>query len=161
MEKPPRYQRPLGVILFGGFLTLVGAFGSLLVLIEMIDSITAFGIGTVFIDSPRSLLGFLLYGGIPILFYSTGIGLFLAQPWARTSVLLYIPLVGLFFFLHLALNLARILTDAYTAPVWEVLWHSPGTFLNVIIRYVLLISPIVWYFRKPEITEYFEAVSGD
>lgn len=150
------FKRPLGVTLIGGFLTLVGAFGSLVILIEMIDSMTAFGLNTVLISSPRSLMGFILYGGTPILFYATGIGLFLAQPWARTSVLLYIPVLGLLFFFHLALNLARIVADLYAAPVWLVLWKNPGIFMNVFVRYAFLVGPVIWYFRKREMTEYFQ-----
>lgn len=74
-------RRPVGLTILGGLLTFIGSFTSLVIFIEMVDSLVAFGFDSILITSGAAFGGFFIYGLMPIILYSTGIGLLMSRPW--------------------------------------------------------------------------------
>lgn len=149
-------QRPLGISIVGGLLTVIGGFASLVIFIEMIDSLASFGFGSILISSISSFGGFLLYGLVPILFYSTGIGLLMSRPWARWSLVFVIPPLTFVFGFHMACHVARRESAVYGAMAVELVFSHFGIFANMFFRLALIFIPLLFYVHRPLVSAYFE-----
>lgn len=148
-------KRPLGVTVLAGILTFVGGLSSVIIFIEMIDSIRFFGFESIGISSLSSLLGLIIFGGTPVLLYSAGVGLFLSQAWARVAVQIVIPLLLFAYFFNLALTIAYQNTLLWSPSFWDILGEQSDVFFNILFRYTILIGPLIYYFSHPRIVEYF------
>jgi hypothetical protein len=151
-----RKRRPVGITVIGAVLTFIGGFSSLVIFIEMIDSMATYGFFSVMITSPAALIGFLIYGLIPIIFYSTGIGLFTSRPWARQSLIFIIPALVMIFGFHMACNAAKRHSGMYHAMAIELLFSNFPLFLNMFFRLSLLLLPSIIYANRPNIVNFFK-----
>jgi len=149
-------ERPLGVTLVAGLLTFIGGLTTVVMIIYVIDSMNIFGFNSLFIVSIPSLLGFVLYGCIPVVFYSTGIGLFSSRPWAHRAMITLIPGITLMFFIHLACVAARRMSGWSTATVFHLFFPYFGTFVNYLFRCALVCLPLMYYGTRPLVVAYFE-----
>ncbi len=146
---------PIGVQLIGGLLMVIGGLGSLLILLEMIDSIRFLGMDSIFIVGYTSLGGFLLYGGIPVIFYLTGMGLLMSKWWARISALTLVPIWLFALLINMTCNSLREQFQAYHLSFFDLLTHFPEVFTNVGLRYCLFIFPLIFYLTRPPIRRFF------
>jgi len=101
--------RPLGITILAGLLILIGGFLTLVILFEFIFSWWFSGLEFVLIRNTSAFFGFIRYGFLPVVFYSTGVGLFAGRIWAYFSLLYIMPLALLVFAFHLAHAQARAL----------------------------------------------------
>ena len=147
-------KRPLGVTLWGGFFTVIGGIALLVLFIEILICISNSGIQPLFIVNLQSLLGFFLYAVIPIIFYITGIGLFLLRPWARKMIFFVNPLLIWSYLVNIGCHISQTRlyrpVDLIMAP-----GQNPQLFLPIIFICGILIFSTILYFIKPEISRYF------
>lgn len=149
-------KKPLGVTIFASLLTVIGGFTSVVIFIELIDSIRFFGAASIGISSIISFFGFIIFAITPVLLYASGVGLFLSQPWAWKAVVYFLPVLLFFFFANLAYGVAwerSVLLDP--SPV-EVIFENTDVFVNVFFRYAVLVLPVIYYFTRPVVVLYFE-----
>lgn len=142
--------------MLGGLMTVIGGFSTLVMFIEFLDSLRLFGPTSVLVNSPASLAGFLLYGTLPILFYTAGIGLITGRPWAWRAVVFIIPVIMLFYFFNFACNLTRHQLGTYDGNPSELFAAAPEVFFSVFLRYLLLFGPLIFYFHQPNVTRFFQ-----
>ena len=151
-------RRPLGVTLWGGLLTVTGGISLLVLFLEMLITISLAGLQAVLITSVHSFAGFCLYGAIPVIFYLTGIGLFLLRPWARRAMLFIIPVLTFIFFIHIGCHLVQ---SAWRRP-WtfgDMLLYHPDIFFRLFLIFIIVVSGWIFYFRRPEIAALFRPLS--
>ena len=145
-------SRPLGVTIIAGLLTLIGGFSSFVVFLAVIDSLRLFGLSSILVYSSGSLLGFLLYGALPVLFYATGIGLFQLRSWARRSITYFIPMIMFLW----VMNLAYKLTSGQSGdPVTHAAHKGPEIFFSCLLIYLFCTIFVAWYFSRPSIRVLF------
>jgi len=154
----PRY-RPLGVSIFAIILTFIGGFLTLILFFEILATISFSGLGSIFITNLYSLGGFLVYGATPIIFYITGVGLFTSRPWALQVVLWGIPPLLFLSFMNLACSVAQG-TNIYLFRVNDLVKYNPQPFLILFIFYIIIIFPMIIYFRNSFIIKYFRKNSS-
>jgi len=148
-------NRPLGVSFFSGLFTVIGAIAAMLLFFEILDYLRISGIKSISINSLTSFLGFVLYGGIPVLYYVTGVGLSLSRMWARKSAILYIPVMTAFLALNVSFNIAKSVHFGYTSNILEIVFGHLDIFFKFLIIYLLLNIPPIIYFKKSTIFSYF------
>lgn len=142
-------KRPIGLNIIAGGLTVIGGFTSVLVFLAVLDSMRLNGIASILVYSPSSLLGFLLYGALPVLFYSTGLGLFQFRPWARKSVLVLIPLISFGWIWNISYKMTY--EEVITEHSVLLVKGGPEMFLGLFSLYFLLFIPIFLYFSRPSV----------
>lgn len=148
-------RQPLGIIIIGSILTFLGGLFSLVIVIEIIDSLVRFGFESLQLTSTTSLLGFFIFGVIPVILYSTGMGLFMARPWARMTLIILIPCLALSYGFYAASRIASQETGLYdVTPLGMVLTYS-SVFLNVTAKMILVSLPIIIYACQPQVKAYF------
>lgn len=148
-------SRPLGITVIGGFFTVIGGTSSLVIFLEIIDSMRFFGMDSVFIIGYSSLWGFILYGGTPILLYATGMGLFMAKPWARRFTITILPILLLNLLFNITCNVLRERFYLYSMPFYKLFPLFPEVFFAVALRLCLIVLPLIFYFTRPRIRRYF------
>ena len=102
-------------------MTVVGGLASIFIFFEIIDSWRIFGLNSIYISNFLSFMGFILYGGTPIVLYVTGVGLWLLRPWARSLTLIFLPILLFVFMFNFACNVARKETAMYEALAIDLL----------------------------------------
>ena len=90
-------KRTLGLTILGVIFIVVGGLTVLTIFFEVLDSINRYGMRSIAITNYEAFRGFFMYMGLPIILYSTGIGILLLQAWARKVVLYVIPVLTLIF----------------------------------------------------------------
>jgi len=147
-------KRPLGITLIAGLTTFVGGTMTLVVFIEAVDALRLLGLYGISVDTPGSLMGFVFYGLMPLVFYATGVGLFMSHRWAYRLAISLLP--GLFTVLifHVITNAMR---QRYYYPVsfFKVLIMKPQIFLWVGLFYACVVLPMLSYLKTPYIQLYF------
>jgi hypothetical protein len=154
-------KRPIGIAVIGSFLTVVGGFTTFLLLIAIFDSLRIQGIKSLWISSPTSFFGFILYGVTPVLFYFTGINLMLSKAWARKAVLFIIPLVSLLFTVHIAFNMAVQRSHLIHQGIGELVTEQFGLFCAFILVFLFVFVPIEYYLNHPRIALYFSSLYSE
>lgn len=149
-------KRFIGVMIIGGLLTFIGGLTSFILFLEAIESVRLFGSESVGLSSLESLQGFVLYATLPVLMYTTGVGLLSARPWAHRLVTQWIPAAWFLYFFHMACLIVRSQFDMERAGLGELLSSHPEVFLRVFWRYALLVGGMVFYFYRPLIRQHFE-----
>lgn len=149
-------KKPFGITVFAGLLIVIGGFSAVIIIIELIDSIRFFGPTSIGISSFISLFGFIIYALTPLILYSTGVGLFLSQPWAWKTIIFVLPVLLFFFFLNLAYRIAEGRSVLLNPSPLEIFFENTDVFLNVFLRYMILVLPAIYYFTLPVVTLYFE-----
>ena len=151
----PKY-RPLGISIFSIILTFIGGFLSLILFFEILATISFSGLGSILITNLYSLGGFLIYGATPVIFYITGVGLYTSRPWALKSVIFVIPPLLFISFMNLACSFAQNNNEIYLFRVSDLIQYTPEPFLILLIIYIIIIFPMIVYFRNPFIINYFQ-----
>ncbi len=146
--------QPRGIKFWGGVLILYGGFSSLLTALELFESIRFYGFDSILVMSPAGLAGFVIYGFTPVSLYVTGVGLFMSRPWARRMTLIVLPLLLAFFFLNQAMHVARLLAEGPLSSL-ELFSRHFNIFANFFLVYLVLIVPMLLYFRNPVVTTFF------
>lgn len=147
-------RQPIGVLLGGVALILAGGFTSLITLFGIIDSIRSHGLPSLLITDPLSMAGFLVYGFTPIFLYFTGVGLFMKREWARQSAVLHIPILLFLFFGNQAAHVAQLVTGS-RGNLLELLTLRIDIFLVFFVVYALFFLPMIFYFTRTGIRNYF------
>jgi len=147
-------KRPLGVTLWGGVFTVTGGIAILVLLVEILIKISNSGLNSIMIVNLESLLGFFVYAIIPVIFYITGMGLFLLKPWARRLIFFVNPPLIWVYLINIGCHLSR--TRLYD-PVDLIIvpGQYPQFFLPIFFISGILIFSSIFYFSKPEISRYF------
>lgn len=148
-------RRPLGVTIIAGIFIFVGGFTSVIIFIEMIDSIRFFGPSSIGVVSIESLVGLIIFAGTPLILYSTGIGLFMAQAWSRQACLTVIPFLLFLYFVNLSVTAAYRESVLLSPSTFAVLSENPEIPLKMLLRFALLALPLMYYFRHPTVVRYF------
>ncbi len=147
-------KRPLGVTIWAGIFSVTGGIALLILFVEILINISYAGIHSLFIINASSLVGFLLYAAIPIVFYMNGIGLFLLRPWARPMTLFVQPFLIWTFLFNISCHIGQIRlqspVDLLMAPA-----QNPNLFLSLIMAGGLIVSLLITYFIRPQIAQYF------
>jgi len=81
----------------GSLMVLWGALSILIILAQIIESISRYGFGSVAVKDLYSFQGFVKYFALPFFLYSAGVGLITLRPWARLAAMLVVPLAALIF----------------------------------------------------------------
>ncbi len=147
-------RQPVGIKVWGVVLLLYGGFASLVTLLEMIDSIRFYGLGSILIESFAAIAGFIIYGITPVFMYGTGVGLFMNRPWARKAAVSFVPALLFLFFFSQSIHVARVLTRGHYV-VLELLLIRPDIFLKFLGLYLICVVPLVAYFVRPAIKDFF------
>jgi len=147
--------QPFGIKVWGMIMVLIGGFASLITVLEIIDSLRFYGLESILIINFASLIGFLVYGILPVMFYAVGVALFMARFWAWRAIMLVIPVLLLVFCAVQAIHVCRIVSPLRHAAVTDFLIRYPDVFLKFLIFYFLLIAPMILYFRQPGVRDYF------
>lgn len=145
---------PMGIKFWATILILIGGFTSLITVLEVIDSIRFYGVGSIIIEGFISLAGFFVYGLTPLILYSTGMGLFMNRVWAKQSALFIIPFLLLIFFLNQASQVAYRLSR-HAESSYQALTIQSDVFIKFFIIYCLFIIPLWLYFTRKEIKLFF------
>ena len=148
-------KRPLGVALVSSLMIVVGGFSTLIIFIFILDSVRLYGLNSLMISSPLAFAGFVLYGVTPLLFYSTGVSLYMAKPWARKVTVTVIPLASFFLFFNWKYRLLLAQSMLLNPGFFDVLLDQTGYFLQSFLQYLLVCVPLVSYFSKPQVKSYF------
>ncbi|MDP2654302.1 MAG: hypothetical protein Q8Q08_09750 [Candidatus Omnitrophota bacterium] len=149
-------KRPIGIPVTGGLLIFSGGVGILAILFQVIDSLRVYGIGSLLITSPTALIGFVLYGMLPVLLYSSGVGIFLLRPWAWWNVTYLIPALLIVFFLCMTTIVLREQLHLHETSAIDLVIAYPVLYLNSLVRGLLLSVPLHFYFRRSSIMAWFE-----
>ena len=136
-------------------MTVVGGLASIFIFFEIIDSWRIFGLNSIYISNFLSFMGFILYGGTPIVLYVTGVGLWLLRPWARSLTLIFLPILLFVFMFNFACNVARKETAMYEALAIDLLIGQFGTFFDIFLKYFLFLIVLFIYFNRPKIIDVF------
>ncbi len=143
-------RRPFGVLVIAAVFVFLGGWSMVVLVFAMIDSVRFFGLPSLAIPNLPAALGFLLFGVVPVVFYATGMGLFLRRPWARSAVLFVIPAALFLLLLHFAARMAATASWAGAGrPV------PPEIFLQFFLRYLALVLPLTYYFTRRGVKSYF------
>lgn len=151
-------KRPFGITIIAGLVAFVGGTMTLVMIIEIFDTIRMLGLQGVQIDSPASFLGFILYGVTPVFFYTVGFGLFMSRRWAYLLLLRVFPILFFFLMLNITVNAARAQMYYYSqhSSFLKLLLLNPQIFLLLIFLYFVVIWPMLSYLRLPYIEDYFK-----
>ena len=155
----PKY-RPLGITIFAILLTFIGGFLTLILFFEVLATISFSGLGSILITNIQSLGGFVIYGAAPVILYVTGVGLFTSRPWALKSVMFIIPPLLFMSFMNLACSVAQSHSYLYMLKMKDLIKYTPEPFLILFIIYLIIILPLIIYFRNPFIINYFNKTSS-
>ena len=152
-------KRPLGLTVIASVLTGIGGVMTLMMMIEVFDAMRMLGMTGIAIESFPSFLGFLLYGVSPVLFYASGLGLFMSRRWAYLWTQKATPLLIIFLLINLSANMVQ--KEFYPARLSFVRLFSlrPQAFLWAVMLCAVIIYPILAYLRTPYIEEYFRITS--
>jgi hypothetical protein len=148
-------RQPVGIKVWGAILILIGGFSSLVTVLEIIDSIRFYGPESLLIVSLASLMGFLVYGVMPILFYSVGVALFMSRFWAWRSVLTGVPLLFFLFCIIQAVHVCKIISPAWHFTTVDYFFRYPDVFIKFLVLFFIFAGPLVLYFRQSGIRDYF------
>ena len=149
-------RRPLGINIIGAVFTLIGGFWFMITLIQIFDSIRLYGLHSVVINSFPASLGFFLYGLTPLLFYSTGMNLFMSRPWARASAAFLIPGMSLVLVMNLALKTARVRSSFYISDPLSLIVAESDVFLRFLLQYLVVFVPLIAYLNHPRVVRHFK-----
>lgn len=152
-------KKPVGVIIIGAIMTFLGGFSSLIIFVEVIDSLRLFGFSSIWITSLYALEGFFLYAGMPIIMYTTGIGLFMYRSWARISILYVLPVMSFFFFFNIACNMIRERSYYIENLNFDLLIANFDVLVSVFLRYMFIVIPIIIYFNLSDVKFYFRIIN--
>jgi hypothetical protein len=147
-------MQPLGVKIWAVILVLIGGFLSLVTILEIFDSVRFYGFQSIFISNLESLIGFIIYGVTPILFYVTGIGLLQRHPRARFIAVSFIPFFLFLFIGNLALHFAATFARR-GMPSQELMTLRGVLFLKCFLFYLLIVLPLITYLSRKDIKKYF------
>jgi hypothetical protein len=89
-------KRSISLTILGGIFVFAGGSVTFIILLDVFYSVSRFGFKTVAITNLETFRGFLIFAVMPIIIYTTGIGILLLRSWARKIVVYIIPLVVLF-----------------------------------------------------------------
>ena len=120
-------QRSFGITLVGSLFVFSSGLTLLTIIIEIIDSVSKFGLDSLAVESLISTQGLVRYFLFPIVLYNIGIGLLLLQPWARRTVVYILP----FAFVFLLAN------------------------ENTLLFWLFLVLTLVFYFTRVEVKRQF------
>jgi len=120
-------QRSFGITLVGSLLVFSGGLAILTIIIEIIDSISKFGLDSLAVENLLSFQGVVRYFIFPLVLYNVGIGLLLLQPWARWVVVYILP----FAFIFLLAN------------------------RNTLLLWLFFVFAVVFYFTRLEVKRQF------
>ncbi len=151
-------KRPLGVSALSIIMTCVGSIFSFVIFIEVLDALRVGGLYAVTISSPVALAGFFLYGCLPVIFYSAGVGLYMSREWARAlTVSVACPAI-FFLLLNFVYNAIKTQYRLYHLNVFEFYIENPVLLIEIIAVYAVLVAPIIVYLRLPRVKRYFAEV---
>jgi len=148
-------KKPLGIPIFAGVLTVAGGFTSVIIFIELIDSIRFYGTSSIGISSFVSLFGFMIFAITPVILYSSGVGLFLSQYWSWQAVVYVLPALLFGFFGNLAYRMAWETSVLLEPTPLDIIFENTDIFVNVFMRYIVLVAPALYYFTRPVVKLYF------
>ena len=121
-------QRTIGITILGGIFIFVGGLTTLFIFFELVDSVNRYGLESLTIKSFEAFRGFFAFAILPMVIYSTGIGILLLRSWARRITVYFIPLCTLTLFA----------TE------------------NNLIFWLLIVCLLLIYFNRPKIKSQFE-----
>lgn len=147
--------RPPGVTIAGGVLTFIGGFSSFVLILGLLEELQRGGWAAIAITGPASLLGFLLYGLLPLLVYSTGVALLSLRPWSYKCVVFVLPVYGFFFCLHQVVGQIQRQLFWPEARVVDLIAARPEVFWRVMLQYLLLAGPFLIYFCRSTVYHRF------
>ncbi|HQO58174.1 MAG TPA: hypothetical protein PLT76_05580 [Candidatus Omnitrophota bacterium] len=150
-------KRPWGVTFVSSFMIVVGGFSTVIIFVYILDSLRIYGVSSLMITGPMSLAGFILYGIMPVLFYSAGVSLYMARPWARRATVTIIPLAGFFWFFNWKYRSILGQSMLLNPGVLDILREWPGYFFQSFLQYMLGWALLVSYFLKPHVKVYFSS----
>lgn len=136
---------------------VVGGFSTIIIFIFILDSVRIYGLSSLMITSPLAFAGFVLYGIMPLLFYSTGVSLYMAKPWARVVTLSVIPLASFFLFFNWKYRFVLAQSMRLNPGVFDVVSEQPSYFLQSFLQYLLAWMLLISYFCKPHVKSYFSS----
>lgn len=151
-------QKPLGIYIFGGLFTFIGGVTTLLLIIDIIDSLRFAGFDSILINNYDSFAGFLLYGCTPILFYFSGVGLFMSRKWARKLTIFTIPILTGFLSINMASHIAQSQVSTHYSDFFTLLFNNLHIFFTLFFIYLLINLPLLIYFNNLKIILYFEKI---
>lgn len=147
-------KRPLGITLIAGLTTFIGGTMTLVIFIETIDALRFLGLYGISVDTPLAMLGFVFYGLMPVVFYTTGLGLFMSYRWAYRLAVSLLPGFSTVLIFHVLTNAMRQ-RYYYRIGFLKVLLLKPQIFLWVGLFYLCVVLPMVSYLKTPYVRLYF------
>ncbi len=151
-------KRPFGVAVISSLMIVIGGFSTLIIFIIILDSVRIYGFSSILISSPAALIGFMLYGLVPVLFYAAGVSLYMARKWARTVTVTLIPLASFLLFINWKYRLAHEQTVLFNPGIGDVVYERLDFFLLSLLQFFLVFIPIEYYFHRPHVMSYFHDV---
>ncbi len=150
-------KRPWGVTFVSSLMIVVGGFSTIIIFIFILDSVRVHGLSSLLITTPLAFLGFILYGIMPLLFYSAGVSLYMARPWARRVTMTVVPLAGLSLFLNWKYRFLLAQSMLLNPSVFDVVREQPTYFLQAFLQPLVIWLLLISYFCKPHVKSYFSS----